>query len=190
VRPTDRRPPYTSSYRIKVSLARGRRAGTPRRTPSSSSTSSAMAASMASTSLSARQGYAPARVAARAGAKPMSAARTPLRVVAGESRIGKHPVQVPKGVTYTLKDNHLAVKVRARSLLYIDSNNQRRRVALPRSRRRGPPAPVPPVHPATDRVLGFWLCTFSDPPSKLCLRCSFHRVPRVRWILSSPKSWS
>ena len=41
--------------------------------------------------------------------------RAPLRVVAKESRIGKHPVPVPKGVTYTLKDNHLAVKVRAKT---------------------------------------------------------------------------
>ena len=92
-----------------------------------------MAASMASTSLSARQGYAPARVAARAGAKPVSAARAPLRVVAGESRIGKHPVPVPKGVTYTLKDNHLAVKVRARPLLRINVV-ARREEALFRSR--------------------------------------------------------
>jgi large subunit ribosomal protein L6 len=30
--------------------------------------------------------------------------------VAKESRIGKYPVPVPQGVTYTLKDNHLAVK--------------------------------------------------------------------------------
>ena len=69
-----------------------------------------MATTIASTSLSARQGYAPARVSARAGAKPAVATRAPLRVVAGDSRIGKHPVPVPKGVTYTLKDNHLAVK--------------------------------------------------------------------------------
>lgn len=33
-------------------------------------------------------------------------------VRAGESRIGKEPVTVPKGVTYTLKDNFLSVKVR------------------------------------------------------------------------------
>jgi len=33
---------------------------------------------------------------------------------AKESRIGKHPVAVPKGVTYTLKDNFLSVKVRTR----------------------------------------------------------------------------
>lgn len=71
-----------------------------------------MAAAMASTSLSARQGYAPARVTARAGVKPMTVSRVPMRVMAGESRIGKHPVQVPKGVTYTLKDNLLKVKVR------------------------------------------------------------------------------
>jgi hypothetical protein len=32
-------------------------------------------------------------------------------VEAKESRIGKQPVPVPKGVTYTLKDNHLSVKV-------------------------------------------------------------------------------
>lgn len=31
-------------------------------------------------------------------------------VEAKESRIGKQPVPVPKGVTYTLKDNHLSVK--------------------------------------------------------------------------------
>jgi hypothetical protein len=36
-------------------------------------------------------------------------------VEAKESRIGKQPVQVPQGVTYTLKDNHLAVKVRAKT---------------------------------------------------------------------------
>ena len=78
-----------------------------------------MAASMASTSLSSRQGYAPARVAARAGAKPVSAARIPLRVVAGESRIGKHPVPVPQGVTYTLKDNHLSVKVSSQHFVHL-----------------------------------------------------------------------
>lgn len=71
-----------------------------------------MAASIACSSLSARQGYAPARVSVRAGANPVAAVRAPLHVVAKESRIGKHPVTVPKGVTYTLKDNHLAVKVR------------------------------------------------------------------------------
>lgn len=71
-----------------------------------------MAASIACSPLSARQGYAPARVSVRAGANPVAAVRAPLRVVAKESRIGKHPVTVPKGVTYTLKDNHLAVKVR------------------------------------------------------------------------------
>lgn len=70
-----------------------------------------MAAYMVSSSLSARQSYAPSvRIAARAGASPV-AVRAPLLVVAKESRIGKHPVQVPKGVTYTLKDNHLSVKV-------------------------------------------------------------------------------
>ena len=135
---------------------------TPRRTPSSSSTTSAMAASMASTSLSARQGYAPARVAARAGAKPVSAARAPLRVVAGESRIGKHPVPVPKGVTYTLKDNHLAVKVCAGHLLRTDSYSPARCDAVARSRRRPRPTPVASVRAATDRVLGFWLALFSD----------------------------
>jgi len=36
-------------------------------------------------------------------------------VEAKESRIGKQPVPVPKGVTYTLKDNHLSVKVRGRT---------------------------------------------------------------------------
>ena len=36
-------------------------------------------------------------------------------VEAKESRIGKQPVPVPKGVTYTLKDNHLSVKVRGGS---------------------------------------------------------------------------
>ena len=72
-----------------------------------------MAASIACSSLSARQGYAPARVSVRAGASPVAAVRAPLRVVAKESRIGKHPVPVPQGVTYTLKDNHLAVKVRS-----------------------------------------------------------------------------
>ena len=48
---------------------------------------------------------------------PQSTARgrTVVRatIEAKESRIGKQPVAVPKGVTYTLKDNHLAVKVRA-----------------------------------------------------------------------------
>ena len=78
-----------------------------------------MAAYMVSSSLSARQGYAPsARLAARAGASPV-AVRAPLAVVAKQSRIGKHPVPVPKGVTYTLKDNHLSVKVRPKSLACI-----------------------------------------------------------------------
>lgn len=36
-------------------------------------------------------------------------------VEAKESRIGKQPVPVPKGVTYTLKDNHLSVKVCGRA---------------------------------------------------------------------------
>ena len=48
---------------------------------------------------------------------PQSTARgrTVVRatIEAKESRIGKQPVAVPKGVTYTLKDNYLAVKVRA-----------------------------------------------------------------------------
>ena len=122
---------------------------------------------MASTSLSARQGYAPARVAARAGAKPVSAARAPLRVVAGESRIGKHPVPVPKGVTYTLKDNHLAVKVGAGHLLRSDSYSAARCDAVARSRRRPRPTPVASVRAATDRVLGFWLTPFSDPLGSL-----------------------
>ena len=85
---------------------------------------------MASTSLSARQGYAPARVAARAGAKPVSAARAPLRVVAGESRIGKHPVPVPKGVTYTLKDNHDATPLCGRDVAHV-RRPSRRSVPLP-----------------------------------------------------------
>lgn len=84
-----------------------------------------MAAYMVSSSLSARQGYAPsARLAARAGASPV-AVRAPLAVVAKQSRIGKHPVPVPKGVTYTLKDNHLSVKVRPKSLACISRNPQR-----------------------------------------------------------------
>ena len=95
-----------------VPAAVARTPGTPRRTSVSSPTSS-MAASIACSSLSARQGYAPARVSVRAGASPVAAVRAPLRVVAKESRIGKHPVPVPQGVTYTLKDNHLAVKVRS-----------------------------------------------------------------------------
>ena len=83
-----------------------------------------MAAYMVSSSLSARQGYAPSvRVAARAGASPV-AVRAPLAVVAKQSRIGKHPVPVPKGVTYTLKDNHLSVKVRPKSLACISRNPQ------------------------------------------------------------------
>lgn len=81
-----------------------------------------MAAYMVSSSLSARQGYAPSvRVAARAGASPV-AVRAPLLVVAKESRIGKHPVQVPKGVTYTLKDNHLSVKVSSQHLVHLSRN--------------------------------------------------------------------
>ena len=81
-----------------------------------------MAAYMVSSSLSARQGYAPSvRVAARAGASPV-AVRAPLLVVAKESRIGKHPVQVPKGVTYTLKDNHLSVKVSSQHLVHLPRN--------------------------------------------------------------------
>jgi len=144
-----------------------RRDGIPRRTPPSSSTTSAMAASMASTSLSARQGYAPARVAARAGAKPVSAARAPLRVVAGESRIGKHAVPVPKGVTYTLKDNLLAVKVRARPLSRTDSYGAARCGAITRSRRRPRPTPVASVRAASDRVLGFWLALFLTISSRL-----------------------
>ena len=84
-----------------------------------------MAAYMVSSSLSARQGYAPsARLAARAGASPV-AVRAPLAVVAKQSRIGKQPVPVPKGVTYTLKDNHLSVKVRPKSLACISRNPQR-----------------------------------------------------------------
>ena len=83
-----------------------------------------MAAYMVSSSLSARQGYAPStRLAARAGASPV-AVRAPLAVVAKQSRIGKHPVPVPKGVTYTLKDNHLSVKVRPKSLACIFRNPQ------------------------------------------------------------------
>ena len=48
----------------------------------------------------------------RATTKSVSQKSMVVPVRAKESRIGKHPVQVPKGVTYTLKDNHLAVKVR------------------------------------------------------------------------------
>ena len=83
-----------------------------------------MAAYMVSSSLSARHGYAPSvRVAARAGASPV-AVRAPLLVVAKESRIGKHPVQVPKGVTYTLKDNHLSVKVSSQHLVHLPRNQR------------------------------------------------------------------
>ena len=35
-----------------------------------------------------------------------------VRVVAKESRIGNRPITLPKGVTVTLKDNNVAVKVR------------------------------------------------------------------------------
>ncbi len=54
-------------------------------------------------------------IAERIGpAHPLAHRARVTRVVeAKESRIGKKPVAVPKGVTYTLKDNHLAVKVRA-----------------------------------------------------------------------------
>ena len=48
--------------------------------------------------------------------KRSSGARVTRVVEAKESRIGKKPVAVPRGVTYTLKDNHLAVKVRARGV--------------------------------------------------------------------------
>ena len=43
-----------------------------------------------------------------------SRARVNRACEAKESRIGKQPVVVPKGVTYTLKDNFLTVKVRGR----------------------------------------------------------------------------
>mmetsp|Transcript_25766 Transcript_25766/g.63388 ORF Transcript_25766/g.63388 Transcript_25766/m.63388 type:complete len:220 (+) Transcript_25766:68-727(+) len=69
-----------------------------------------MAAAMASPALSARQtsfAGASVRVTARTG---VTAARVPLRIEAKESRIGKEPVAVPKGVTYTLENNHLKVK--------------------------------------------------------------------------------
>ena len=134
-----------------------------------------MATTIASTSLSARQGYAPARVSARAGAKPAVATRAPLRVVAGESRIGKHPVPVPKGVTYTLKDNHLAVKVRnalrralRRLSRLVSSANEPSRGATPSCARPGP-------MPAIDRVLGFWLENIISP-----------RYPHL-FILQGPK---
>jgi len=66
-----------------------------------------MATLSCTTPLSARRNIAARPTQARATAAPV---RAPLRVEAGESRIGKQPVAVPKGVTYTLKDNHLAVK--------------------------------------------------------------------------------
>ena len=71
-----------------------------------------MAAAMAAPSFSARHtsfAGASVRVTARTGAMP---ARVPVRIEAGESRIGKEPIKVPKGVTYTLENNHLKVKVR------------------------------------------------------------------------------
>ena len=126
-----------------------------------------MAAYMVSSSLSARQGYAPsARLAARAGASPV-AVRAPLAVVAKQSRIGKKPVPVPKGVTYTLKDNLLAVKVRARPLSRTNSYGAARCEAITRSRRRPRPTPVASVHAASDRVLGFWLALFLTISSRL-----------------------
>lgn len=69
-------------------------------------------AAMASQQLSARQHVGGARVASRATTKAVS--RVAVRVEAKESRIGKHPVQVPKGVTFSLKDNFLSVKVSRR----------------------------------------------------------------------------
>lgn len=48
----------------------------------------------------------------RANTKSIKRNSIVVPVRAGESRIGKHPVTVPKGVTYTLKDNFLSVKVR------------------------------------------------------------------------------
>lgn len=45
-------------------------------------------------------------------AAAVSTQRVSLSVVAGESRIGKNPCKVPAGVTVTLKEQHLSVKVR------------------------------------------------------------------------------
>jgi len=49
-------------------------------------------------------------------AKRAESTKVPVRraIEAKESRIGKVPVAVPKGVTYTLKNNMLSVKVRIR----------------------------------------------------------------------------
>ena len=103
-----------------------------------------MAASIACSSLSARQGYAPARVSVRAGANPVAAVRAPLRVVAKESRIGKHPVTVPKGVT-ALKDNHLAVKVRLQAMRAIKVSP-----VTDAARQRGRNVAVAPARAADD----------------------------------------
>ena len=66
-------------------------------------------ASLSCAPLSARHNLASRPAQARASP---AAVRAPLRIEAKESRIGKNPVAVPKGVTYTLKNNHLFVKVR------------------------------------------------------------------------------
>merc|ERR1712159_717663 len=62
-------------------------------------------------------------------------------VEAKESRIGKQPVQVPQGVTYTLKDNHLAVKGPKGSLemSFPDTMVFRKRMARSRSLARTTP---------------------------------------------------
>ena len=169
--PPARKRLYPEPREGHVPAAVARAPGTPRRTSVSSPTSS-MAASIACSSLSARQGYAPARVSVRAGASPVAAVRAPLRVVAKESRIGKHPVPVPKGVTYTLKDNHLAVKVRSpRHLSY-------HRISLSCMRRDSVvgTSPLDPPRAArgrrhADRVLGFWsILSLTSPPLLLCLQ--------------------
>jgi|APGre2960657444_1045066.scaffolds.fasta_scaffold00367_12 hypothetical protein len=42
--------------------------------------------------------------------------RVAVVTTAKESRIGKVPITLPKGVTVTLKENHMTVKVRSRAV--------------------------------------------------------------------------
>lgn len=50
----------------------------------------------------------------RAKAAPAASCRTVLTVECKESRIGKMPVPVPKGVTITIENNKVVAKVRPR----------------------------------------------------------------------------
>ena len=52
------------------------------------------------------------RAKAGAGIRVVAPSRQALSVFAGESRIGKKPIPIPKGVTVTLVGNDLKVKVR------------------------------------------------------------------------------